>query len=592
VDAALFSPDIRVARRPAARARLGVDGLRVLLLVGNDIHGKGVDTAVAALALLPSDVVLAVAGDVEPGVIRTWARRTGVTDRVLAWPHIPDVIESYAAADVLVAPSREDSFHLPTLEALACGLPAVVSSATGVAELLEDRRHALILRDPDDHRELASAIRSALHDPHRMAAEGRRLAETLTWGTSADHAGDVLEREARIPRALVLGPDPGGVGGIQRATRTLIRAAADLLGPERVGLLALRSGERSEALPCRLLRRGRRPEGSRIGIWERAGYAVAVARTARRWRDRLAVLCAHPHLAPVGLLARFITGAPYAVWCHGEEVWGPIRPAVRWSLRRADVVFAPSRFTARQVEARARLRPDSVRVLPHALSPEAAPAANASRRHRQRVVTVARLDPAHTYKGVDTLLVAWAKVIADRPGAELTVVGDGPDRYRLEGLAVDLGLNGSVTFAGAVSDGVLTDLYGSATVFALPSRLRVGPGAEGEGFGLAFLEAAAAGLPVVAGRGGAVDEVVVDGETGLLVDARDVNEVAGAVERLLAEPHTAARLGNAGRRRVETEFSFERFRARLGRLIGDMVRTPLTTNDGAMRGRGSSCASC
>jgi phosphatidylinositol alpha-1,6-mannosyltransferase len=129
-------------------------------------------------------------------------------------------------------------------------------------------------------------------------------------------------------------------------------------------------------------------------------------------------------------------------------------------------------------------------------------------------------------------------------------------------------------------------------VFALPSRLSVGPRAEGEGFGLVFVEAAAAGLPVVAGRGGAVDEVVEDGETGLLVDPRDANEVAAAVGRLLADPRMAARLGQAGRRRVVTEFTFERFRERMARLVGDLAETPLSTAEHATPREVGSCASC
>jgi phosphatidylinositol alpha-1,6-mannosyltransferase len=595
VDGAVFTPEIRAVLRSASRDRLGVSANRVLLLVANDVHGKGVDSALAALRLLPDDVVLAIAGLADPGMVKVWSRLHGVVDRVLLWGHRGDMMERYAAADVLVAPSREDAFHQPTMEALASGLPVVVSSGAGVAELLEDGRHALVLDDPEDPRELAGHVARLLEGPElaaRLAHEGRRLAKKHTWDRSAALGASLVEREVRTPRALVLAPDPQGIGGIQRATRTLIRALAETVGAERVGVLAVRSGERSDALPCRMLRPGRPGHRSRIGIWERVAYALVATRTARRWRGRLAVVCAHPHLAPVGLLAHLLTGAPYAVWCHGEEVWGRIGPLVRWSLRRAEAVFAPSRFTGRQVEARAGLPPGSAEVVPHALSQEVRADSNGRGRRPQRVVTVARLDPAHAYKGVDTLLAAWAKVVAEFPAAELIVVGDGPDRDRLETLAADLGLNGSVVFAGGVSDRALTDLYRSAAVFALPSRVSVGPRAEGEGFGLVFVEAAAAGLPVVAGRGGAVDEVVEDGETGLLVHPRDADEVAAAVGRLLADPRMAARLGEAGSRRVATEFTFERFRDRVARLVGDLAETPLPTPNLAAPRKEGSCASC
>jgi phosphatidylinositol alpha-1,6-mannosyltransferase len=595
VDVTAFTPENRAALRSASRDRLAVSASRVLLLVANDVHGKGVDSALAALRLLPGDVVLAIAGLADPGMVKVWSRLYGVVDRVLLWAHGDDMMERYAAADVLVAPSREDAFHQPTMEALASGLPVVVSSGAGVAELLEDGRHALVLDDPEDPRELAGHVARVLEDAAlaaRLAREGRLLAKRHTWDRSVALGASLVEREVRTPRALVLAPDPQGTGGIQRATRTLIRALADVVGAERVGVLAVRSGERPDALPCRLLRAGRPGTRARVGIGERAAYVLAATRTARRWRERLAVVCAHPHLAPVGLLVRVLTGAPYAVWCHGEEVWGRIGPLVRWSLRRAEAVFAPSRFTGLQVEARAGLSPGSVRVVPHALSKEVRSEPNGRRRQPKRVVTVARLDPAHAYKGVDTLLAAWATVVAELPTAELIVVGDGPDRERLVGLAADLGLNGSVVFAGAVSDPALSDLYRSAAVFALPSRLSVAPQAEGEGFGLVFVEAAAAGLPVVAGRGGALDEVVEDGETGLLVDPGDADGVAAAIGRLLAEPRMAARLGEAGRRRAAKEFSFERFRDRVARLVGDLAQKPLPSTDIAAPREGGSCASC
>jgi glycosyltransferase involved in cell wall biosynthesis len=96
----------------------------------------------------------------------------------------------------------------------------------------------------------------------------------------------------------------------------------------------------------------------------------------------------------------------------------------------------------------------------------------------------------------------------------------------------------------------------------------------------------------VTGRGGAVDEVVEDGETGLLVHPRDADEVAAAVGRLLAEPRMAARLGEAGSRRVATEYTFERFRDRVARLVGDLAETPLPTPSLAAPRKEGSCASC
>ncbi|MDR7505924.1 MAG: glycosyltransferase family 4 protein [Armatimonadota bacterium] len=580
VDARIFSPDARVQRRAAARARMGLGAERVLLLVGNDAVKKGVDTAVRALASLPPDVVLAVAGRVDADLVKRWSREAGVADRVRLWPHNPEVLDYYAAADVFIAPSREDAFHLPAMEALACGLPDVVSAKTGAAELMEDGRHALVLRDPEDSSALAVLVRCILDDSslaERLGREGRALAERLSWDANAERAAALLERETTTPRVLVLAPHAWGTGGIERCTRTLVRALADLYGAERIGLLSVWGGP--GVLPCRVLWKGPEARGAGRVPWTvKVRFVLAAARLARRWRRRLVVVACHPHLAPVAWLAARAAGARWAVWCHGREVWRPVRPAVRAALRRADLVVAPSRFTAGLLERMHRVPPARLAVLPHALPPdlplaEAGVAGGATAGEGGlRVLTVARLVPEHAYKGVDTLLAAWPLVLRSVPEAELVVVGDGPDRPRLEREAARLVLDGRVRFAGHLDDRALAEAYTQAAVFALPARTRVGRGAAGEGFGLVFLEAAAAGLPVVAGNGGAIPEVVRDGETGLLVDPESPEAVAAAIVRLLRDPDLARRLGEAGRRLAREEFSYERFRERLAGLIEGLRR--------------------
>ncbi|MDR7550696.1 MAG: glycosyltransferase family 4 protein [Armatimonadota bacterium] len=384
-------------------------------------------------------------------------------------------------------------------------------------------------------------------------------------------------------RVLVLAPDPAGTGGIERVTRTLLRACAELYGPDRVGLVSVWSREGLRGLPCRVLFQGRPAPGAGpacVPHPARLRFALAALRAARRWRRRLVVVVAcHPHLAPVAWLAARAAGAPWAVWCHGEEVWRPLRPTVRATLRRADLVVAPSRFTAGLLERMHQVPPNRLAVLPHALPPDL-PLAEAGVAQGPdaaggllRVLTVARLVSEHAYKGVDTLLAAWPLVMRSVPGARLVVVGDGPDRPRLEREAARLSLDGRVRFAGRLDDRALAQAYSQAAVFALPVRTRVGREAAGEGFGLVFLEAAAAGLPVVAGNGGAIPEVVRDGETGLLVDPESPEEVAEAIVRLLRNPDLARRLGETGRRWAREEFCYERFRERLAGLV-ERLRRP------------------
>jgi glycosyltransferase involved in cell wall biosynthesis len=578
VGAGHFSSE-RAGRREASRLRLGTVDHRVILVVGNDAYNKGVDVALDALREVPSDVILAVAGPEDRAVVLGWALARGVGDRVRLWPHIADVSDYYTASDVVIAPSREDAFSLAPLEAMAAGVPVIVSARAGVADHLVDGRHALILRDPENAGALAQRVRAILDDPvlaRHLSQEGQARARELSWDSNARETARLLEREASTPRTLVLAPDPTGTGGIERATRTLLAALGDLIGPERVGLLAVWWRTVVPDLPCRVLVRGalvrREPPGP-VGPAIRVAYTLGSVRAAYRWRRRLVVVACHPHLGPVAWMCRLVSGAPYAVWCHGFETWGPLRWSVRAALRRADAIFAPSEFSARLTERASWLPPGSVRVVPHSVSPDLQVAAPERVADAPPVVlTVARLDPEHAYKGVDVLLRAWPLVLHRVPEARLVVAGDGQDRHRLEEMTRSLGLDGAVRFAGRVSDEELVRLYASAAAFALPARAALGSRPVGEGFGIVLLEAGAGGLPVVAGDAGPAPEVVVNGETGILVDPEDEAAVSGAIVELLQDPEARRRMGDAGRKRVQERYSFQAFRVRVAGLLDALAQ--------------------
>ena len=105
---------------------------------------------------------------------------------------------------------------------------------------------------------------------------------------------------------------------------------------------------------------------------------------------------------------------------------------------------------------------------------------------------------------------------------------------------------------------------------AMPSRHRIGRDAEGEGFGLAYVEAGARGLPVVAGYGGGTEETVEDGVSGLLVDPEDTQHVAATIVRVLSDPELATTLGEGGRELARSRFSSQAFRERVERLVYDL----------------------
>ena len=126
-------------------------------------------------------------------------------------------------------------------------------------------------------------------------------------------------------------------------------------------------------------------------------------------------------------------------------------------------------------------------------------------------------------------------------------------------------------FLGRVPDADLPALYACADVFAMACRDRWG-GLEAEGFGIVFLEAAACGVPSVAGRSGGSHEAVVDTETGFVVEPRDVAAVRHAIEQVLADDGLRHRMGAAARQRVEREFSFDALAARLAPLAAGDLR--------------------
>jgi phosphatidylinositol alpha-1,6-mannosyltransferase len=177
------------------------------------------------------------------------------------------------------------------------------------------------------------------------------------------------------------------------------------------------------------------------------------------------------------------------------------------------------------------------------------------------VLIVARMSAGERYKGHDQLLEAWPAVRAQVPSARLFVVGDGDDAARLRSKAEALGLNDSVTFTGFVTDAVLDEMYGRASVFAMPSRE--------EGFGLVYLEAMRRGLPCIGSIHDAAGDVIVDGQTGFLVDQADVPMLAHRVVQLLTTPSLGAEMGERGRQRLVQYFGYERFRRTLVGLLTD-----------------------
>lgn len=249
-------------------------------------------------------------------------------------------------------------------------------------------------------------------------------------------------------------------------------------------------------------------------------FLAAYARAARRVARRADLV--HAHWLPSGLAAR-ATGKPYVLQLWGTDVELARRaPALaRPVVRRARLVICASRALAEQART---LGARDVRVIPSGvdLPPDVGEEAEPP-----EVLYAGRLSAE---KGVLELVEAAR-------GFPLVVAGDGPLRDRVPGAL------------GMLPHDELERLYARAAVVACPSRR--------EGFGVACAEAMAHARPVVASAVGGLLDLVVDGETGLLVPPRDPAALRAALERLLGDRELRRRLGAAGRERIREHFSWE-----------------------------------
>jgi glycosyltransferase involved in cell wall biosynthesis len=299
----------------------------------------------------------------------------------------------------------------------------------------------------------------------------------------------------------------------------------------------------------------------------KARFALATVATVRHIGF---AYIGHPNLAPLGIVAKLLRPrAWYCVATYGIEVWEPLPAFRRLGLKWARVVTSVSEFTAKRLVTAQGLAGRPVVIVPPGLDPILS--GNGPRRSLpllppgRMLLTVARLTASDSYKGVGHVIQALPAVLSAVPDAYYVVVGDGDDRGRLERLAVDARVRDHVLFVGTKADEELAGYYQACDAFVMPSR--------SEGFGIVFLEAMSHGKPVVAANSGATPELVEDGVTGLLVEYGVVQTLASSLTRLLTDRECRQRMGEAGRRRVEAQFTFKHFRTRLETLLTDAARS-------------------
>ena len=374
-----------------------------------------------------------------------------------------------------------------------------------------------------------------------------------------------------VPRTLLVTNDyPPRVGGIQRTLEALWKE----LPPDRASVLAPTwEGAKvfDAAAPYTIVR-----EPSEF-IWPTPATASRLDEVVGSLGVEVVLFGDAFPLAALGpRLAK--RGTPYLVAAHGFDYWLSVMPGAHTMMRymtsaASRVPVMCSEFIARTVRTAVPAEVPVSILYPgadlRAFNPDL-PTADLRERlgvgDRPLFVCVSRLVAR---KGQDVLIRGIPRIRRQVPDATLVIVGGGPYEQELRSLAADAPED-SVVFAGQVPEEDLPRYYAMGDVFAMPCRSRLA-GMEVEGWGNVFIEASACARPIVVGDSGGARETVIDGETGLLVDGRDVDQVADAVTELLADPERAQRMGAAGRARVERAHAWPAIAGRLAGWLREAV---------------------
>lgn len=315
---------------------------------------------------------------------------------------------------------------------------------------------------------------------------------------------------------------PGAAGGIARYNSDLMNALTQTSAISAVTALP-RLG--SQRLPSQKLTQ-LEPIAGR-NAWALKGASLAA-------RSKFDILfCGHLNAAPLAAWLARLCGARLWLQVHGIDAWTPRGRAFDKALRQASLVTAVSRYTRERLLAWSNADPARVRVLPNTIGEitgRRTPSREIAARHALEgcrvILTVGRLSSLERYKGHDRIIRAMPEIVRRCPDARYLIVGSGDDETRLRQLAAASGTGEKIIFAGAVSAGELPEYFQLADVFAMPST--------GEGFGIVYLEAAAAGLPVIAANRDGSRDALADGRIGVLIDPDDTTALADAVVAGLA----------------------------------------------------------
>ena len=313
-----------------------------------------------------------------------------------------------------------------------------------------------------------------------------------------------------------------------------------------------------------------RRDGTRLPDWKvqraplLAGKILRIARAVSECSPA-AIHCGD--LFPqdfAGMLLKKLRRVPFLVFVHGDEVSQTqhrrFQPRLRNAIyRAADSVVVANRFAYDRVidilGSRDRVTMITPGVDTTIFHPGPQPAWIRDQYQLGNGPVIATVGRLVKKKGHDTVLRSLPIVLKSQPMLKYLVVGDGPERKRLEMLASELGLGGCVRFAGNVPNYSVGDFYRAADIFCLLNQ--EDETGDIESFGMVFVEAGASGKPVIGGRSGGTGQSVLDGQTGILCDPGNASQLAESLSLLLSRPDLSRHMGQTGLERARRDFCWE-----------------------------------
>jgi phosphatidylinositol alpha-1,6-mannosyltransferase len=576
VDLNKFNPGISATK---FRKEVGIDdNIHLVGMVGRVVPWKGADVFIRAGAEVIKKIPntkFVVVGELPDSQylehLVKLAEVLGVKDKLLYTGLRSNMAEVFSAIDLFILPSWEEPFSRVVLEAMAQQKPVVATNTGGTPEQVVDGVTGLLV-PAKNSASLAEAIIRLLRDKKKakeMGIAGRkRVEQFFSLEKQTREIESVYWNLMEHPKILIYSHEfPPFGSGAGNYCYQLAKGLARL--NQNVIVLTTKYVEESarewESYPFRIVRVKRTG-----GLKERLLSVPVFVYLMYRFRPHQ-ILIVEKWAQEVASLIRLIIPFKYSVTVHGSEVLTNAERKKRGIksrllsqilirfYRKAYRIIAVSNYT-RNLLVEMELPVDKIAVIPNGIDIERFSQPANSGRLRDRLgldgedkvlLTLAMLKPR---KGQDMVIKALSLVIEKLPNVKYLIAGFGEDRKRLQDLVIRYGLQQHTFFTGYVPQKEILDFYDLCDVFVMPSRQ---DGPRVEGFGIPFLEANARGKPVIGGNHGGVPEVIINNETGILVNPYSVEEIAEAIIKLLSQKELARRMGEKGRQRCFRYFNWE-----------------------------------